>query len=169
MHRSPLAPMAIAAIPVERCDSLFVVTDLFIGRDTCRAALLKRGSRLMGRHARYTHYPCGTTQNSPWVWSEFDPSNRNTVGCLPKSPLSGRMRSFRQSHKLNPSLTRSSDRVCCTNLKHDIPTPSGRNLDQNPFNFIERHLILAAVIESGRTCGFVIGHLLCDFQLAAIA
>lgn len=42
-------------------------------------------------------------------------------------------------------------------------------LNDNPLHLIKRDLISAPVIEARCASGFVISHLLCDFELAAVA
>src|SRR5271167_545228 len=52
-------------------------------------------------------------------------------------------------------------------LSSDLRWPSLRS-NQNPLDLIEADLVVASVVEAGGAGAFVVGHLLRDFQLAAV-
>ena len=51
---------------------------------------------------------------------------------------------------------------------HGSAAAAENSSDHDPLDLIERHLILAPVVEPGRPSALVVGHLLRDLELAAV-
>jgi hypothetical protein len=50
-----------------------------------------------------------------------------------------------------------------------MPQDDTLPLDPDALDFIERNLILSPVVEPGRLCACMVGHLLCQFKLSSVA